>query len=257
MCDKVTGKRYDNKQCAEDCFGAEAANLEECPEEPPCACITLFDPVCDQTTGQEYSNKECAVGCEGADASNLGPCTKKAAEPLGEPKGACICQLDFNPVCDKNNMPLGPNKCAAECDGYTPEQILPCNPRQPANAPLEDCICTFDYKPVCSTTGLRAPIGANACVAKCQGFDESQFQPCFPEERLRVVAFNSVEDECVCPAIYAPVCDRLGKEVAPSACDADCKDIQGYAPCEDFSGHADVIPPAGEPKPEPCMATME
>ena len=257
MCDKVTGKKYDNQICAENCFAANSTNLGPCPEEEPCACITLYDPVCDLTTGQEYSNRGCAVSCDGANASNLGPCTKPV-EPLGIPNDSCVCTYDYRPVCDAKNVQLGANECAAKCSGYTQEQIEPCKPSQPVNPPQEACVCSFIYSPVCDVSGVRLPIAANSCAAKCQGYVESQFEDCYDRQQggIGIIPLIAPED-CICPALYAPVCNEMGMEVASNACDAGCKGIQGFLPCEEFSTRLDDILPAGEANPNLCIATME
>lgn len=220
-------------------------------------CTMEYEPVCD-IQGKKYSNKSCAA-CEGADPRGLFPCPE-AEPPGGKPTENCTCTLDFLPVCESQNVVVGANECTAACKGYTTEQLKGCNPVAPAtpSSEAEPCMCTFDYRPVCDYQGI--PIAPNPCAADCLGYTSVQYQPCFKSlmqkpEAATVAGMRNVDKACVCPAIYDPVCDSLGKEVAPSACDADCSGLEGYLKCDAFS--TTCPPPAGEPMPQPCIVTME
>lgn len=219
-----------------------------------CPCTASYAPVCNPS-GDLFPNKQCAVDCEGQNPALLCPCfppVEPAGTPATEP---CIVTADWAPVCDDNGTQVGVNQASAVCAGYTAEQLSPCEPVQPLNEPANaPCACTFDYRPVCDCTGFV--IAPNACSAECLGFDPEQFRPCaVPADKPNSsrAASTATNETCVCPLIYAPVCDQYGVEVAPSSCTAECQSIEYSSPCDNFSA---FVQPDNLPQ-DSCMCTYE
>eukprot|EP00873_Tetraselmis_striata_P009359 jgi/Tetstr1/429623/TSEL_019521.t1 len=219
-----------------------------------CPCTLSYAPVCNPS-GEEFSNKQCAVDCQGQDPALLCPCMPPVSPAGNASSDPCLATADWAPVCDENGTRVAPNQGTAICAGYTAEQLTPCQPVEPTGtASAEGCVCTLDYAPVCDCTGfLLAP---NACSAECLGFEPEQFRPCAattPTTKTAGGIDPAVSNDCVCATIYEPVCDQYGKEVAPSACNAECDGIEGAVPCEGFSTY---VLPANMPKTD-CMCTYE
>lgn len=95
-----------------------------------------------------------------------------------------------------------------------------------------DCICTTEYQPVCvvdSTSGVQLRF-SNACLARCEGYDESDFVRCE----------DGGGGVCECPEYYDPVCVAVGRDTLnfPNFCFAEC---EGYLPHEFIPCYPDTI----------------
>jgi hypothetical protein len=86
---------------------------------------------------------------------------------------SCVCPTVYDPVCVQT--PTGiveySNACFAECDGFTPNDFVSCDPNNP-------CLCPTDFNPVCVQTTAGVVQYDNACRAECDGFTPADFITC-------------------------------------------------------------------------------
>ncbi len=172
--------------------------------------------------------------------------------------GNCDCPDVWEPVCTAEGFIFG-NACEALCAGF--EEFTPCedpneipgctdanainyNPEatiDDGSCIFDECICPDIWEPVCTPDGLEFP---NECFAMCEGFND--FFPCDTTVIWGCtdpVALNydpianfddgscEYEGDCVCPAIWAPVCTPEGLEF-PNECIALCEGFNDFIPCE-------------------------
>jgi hypothetical protein len=86
---------------------------------------------------------------------------------------SCLCPTVYAPVCVQT--PAGvieySNSCFAECDGYTQNDFVSCDPNN-------SCVCPTNFDPVCVQTTAGVVQYDNACRAECDGFTSADFITC-------------------------------------------------------------------------------
>ena len=206
--------QYDNA-CFAECAGFTPDQFVECEDD--CICPGIYDPVCVYVSIDSLNldsvlitfTNPCEAACYGYTPDQFVDCGND-----------CNCPAIYDPVCVQAT-PSGPvifftNACFAECAGYTPNQFTDC----------DGCACPDIYDPVCvwfvqiDSTGAVDSLlftFSNSCDAECAGYTPDQF-----------VACDSTD--CICPAIYAPVCvvgpDGVIRQF-DNACFAECA---GFTP---------------------------
>lgn len=179
----------------------------ECQVSTPCICTLEFAPVC--VKGKTYGNA-CQARCDGYKEGDwtVGACAKS---PAPSPK-PCICTKEYRPVCYEGKT-YG-NPCMAKCDGVTKWIDGECGKGK-------KCGCPKIKAPVCA----KGRTFANSCVAKCFGYLTYTKGACKP---------IPIRRDCICPAIYAPVCVQSVGKTFSNACSAECSGFRKYTPgiCE-------------------------
>ena len=119
----------------------------------------------------------------------------------------CDCPLEADPVCVESNGAIITylNACFAFCDGFTPNNYVPCE--------NNGCNCTNEYVPVCVTSPNGVIVEYdNACLAECDGYTQADFVDC-------------EVNGCECSDEYVPVCvtNPNGDTIEyDNACLAEC-----------------------------------
>jgi hypothetical protein len=137
-----------------------------------------------------------------------------------ESDGACICSMHYAPVCTADGKKFT-NVCHAKCKGVTDTTPCKSNVTNLGDSLSEKlCICPKIFSQVCGKDGRRYP---NACEAKC--YDVDDVEPCPPIRREHVNSDQQlVQEKCICPKIYSPVCTKDGK-LFSNACQAKCHGV--------------------------------
>lgn len=206
--------QFDNA-CFAECAGFTPDQFVDCGSG--CNCPGIYDPVC------VYLSVD-PIGLDSVLITFTNPCEAECAgftpDQFVDCGNDCNCPAIYDPVCVQVS-PSGPvlfftNACFAECAGYTPDQFVDCN---------GGCVCPDVYDPVCVLIVDTTAIGldsvlitfTNSCEAECAGFTPDQFVACD-------------SSDCICPAIFAPVCvvDPTGViRQFDNACFAECA---GFTP---------------------------
>mmetsp|Transcript_27512 Transcript_27512/g.71405 ORF Transcript_27512/g.71405 Transcript_27512/m.71405 type:complete len:654 (-) Transcript_27512:90-2051(-) len=219
-----------------------------------CSCIAVYDPVCLRDGTEVATNEACALcdtsldgvsyrkewcasingkGDKPVDGRTPTP-TPTAEQPEAEepeaeePSIGCICPAVFRPVCLKDGSIVGSNACRARCDTDLTE----------AEYSEDWCPGRRDFQPiVVPDIVLPDPDGPGA-----------------PKTTPPV----SEEPGCICPAVFQPVCDENGTQLASNTCMATCDpELKGveyseaWCQIEEFEEFSAPIPEAEDTSPNP------
>jgi len=208
-----------------------------CDCEDQCSCITLYVPVCG-VDGETYSNT-CSARCQSnVEVACDGECPCETDEEifLCPCEDQCTCIEVYDPVCGVDKTTYS-NTCTANClsnvevacDGECPcetaEEIFLCDCE-------DECVCIASYEPVC---GVDKTTYSNTCSARCLSNIEVACDGECPCETDEEIFLCDCLDECVCTAIYDPVCG-LDEKTYSSTCSAECLNnvevaCEGECPC--------------------------
>lgn len=170
---------------------------------PEQGCDEVYDPCTD-------SYREVCDGERLAVVDSDGRCGR-----------ACNCTTEIDPVCNRAGDRFR-NPCVARCEGAG--RVAPCGDRPGRGGGDGDCACPRIWDPVCDRRGNEYP---NACAARCEGVwpvgpcDDAPGDPGDPPP---------TGDECVCPDIWAPVCDARGNQY-DNRCWAACAGVTDFDDC--------------------------
>ncbi|MDJ0787624.1 MAG: Kazal-type serine protease inhibitor domain-containing protein [Myxococcota bacterium] len=221
--------------------------------QPPCdvACFTP-DPVCG-ADGQTYFCGEVEAHCNGTTVVAQGPCdgcTDDADCAPGESCGGngqcgpCVCPLVIDPVCGIDGETYL-NACRADCARVEVAFPAPCQrgcrsdldcaPQTICeNDQCEECDCPQVSEPVCGVDGVTYD---NACEARCAQVEVRRPGACEicdvdDDCELNDVCIDQRCQDCVCPAVFDPVCGVDGRTYG-NACEARCAHVEvaSEGPC--------------------------
>lgn len=236
--DLATGEtlRFLNR-CWAECAGYPADALTKCED---CVCPAIYDPVCIITDNGEQVRFDnlCQALCEGYELESIEKC---------DPVTPCRCPDIYDPVCvllDNGAVRHFTNPCEAACLGYN--NFIPCD------STYSFCQAAFFVEfpePDQLVVLLNEISRTTSPVVKWHwdfGDDQTSEEPSpvhkyEREGNYKIVLTIGTEDgcqsrvaqeirigdpnNCVCPAIYDPVCVKLDDGFVitfPNACEANC-----------------------------------
>ena len=225
--------------CWAECAGISADSYVRCND---CNCPRILDPVCVRTTtGTETFENACVARCAGYLTEELFAC---------QPDPDCFCGEIYDPVCvflDTGEYREFPNACYAACEGYY--TVFPCENIHP-----DSCQAAFfaDYPDPVELLVIFNDISITAGEPVVEwawdfGDGNSSNEPnpthVYQAEgsylvRLKIATADGctagteqqidigLPPDCICPAIYDPVCVVLNSSgytiTFPNACQALC-----------------------------------
>jgi len=201
----------------------EVVEIKE--EEDFCACAAVYDPVCDINGTVVASNEGCAdcdkslVGvsyskewCRSpqVDVVQAGPELKGDSKPDDEtPAGdddICMCTMQYAPVCDENGTVVASNAGCALCD------------KSLVGVAYSMELCDMGESVLGGRPGAVPPPGSSDAPKPTVTSEKKKVEPSLGEQRA-----GDVVDDCICPAVFKPVCNKNGTQVASNACLARCR----------------------------------
>ncbi|KAG1666365.1 hypothetical protein FOA52_007903 [Chlamydomonas sp. UWO 241] len=169
-CEGFTSEEYTEGECTPAAAGGAG--------DKPCICTAIYAPVCIEATQKTFASL-CVADCAGYSSEMFtiidGECPPAAGGGDGGDKPACPCPLDLTPVCVASTSTTYGNKCAAECAGYSGDEItdgqcvIPGADDGDSAAPTgggDECMCIELWQPVCAAGGKQY---SNKCYAECAG----------------------------------------------------------------------------------------
>eukprot|EP00191_Tetraselmis_sp_GSL018_P011937 CAMPEP_0177605268 /NCGR_PEP_ID=MMETSP0419_2-20121207/16604_1 /TAXON_ID=582737 /ORGANISM="Tetraselmis sp., Strain GSL018" /LENGTH=642 /DNA_ID=CAMNT_0019099393 /DNA_START=125 /DNA_END=2053 /DNA_ORIENTATION=+ len=218
----------------------------EADSHTDCVCPADWKPVCFSNNTFVGPNA-CYASCKGygpQDIRDCAPLPPLRAHALDS--RTCVCTLEYRPVCDERGVLIAANPCAAECLGYTEDELSFCfekTQRETRQVEPLGTICPAQYKPVCDKFGNE--VAGNACEAEGKGIED--YKPC--SEFSFFQNHTKPEQDCVCTTEYSPVCTADGVVVGTNACNAECR---GFSPDQFEPCVLGPKPPADTPDCGPC-----
>mmetsp|Transcript_39235 Transcript_39235/g.111075 ORF Transcript_39235/g.111075 Transcript_39235/m.111075 type:complete len:501 (+) Transcript_39235:210-1712(+) len=106
--------------CIAECIGysLEEVTSENCDlPRDNCVCALLWAPLCDKKGTPMAGNKcehSCVYGDEAGQTFSEDLCQQSLRD-----NAACKCEGPEEPMCDQHGTVVAPNRCVAECAGYT------------------------------------------------------------------------------------------------------------------------------------------
>jgi len=249
------GMQVGSNMCSAEGLGYSPEQLSPCPvpensielSSEVCVCTRELFPQC-LPNGTEVGANPCVAACDGYGGQAL-PCDllelgqiRNGQPPFTiHPKPPCMCNKELDPYCTvptadaSLSIPAGANKCNAVCNGYSEDEIQPCNRDAIITQATEEfCPCPLNLDPICDKHGTE--LGANECFAACKGYNASEFS----EEYCATPAVAPCNGT-MCTADFRPVCDKHGTELASNACEASCKGYEATDFSEEYCSFQHLI----------------
>lgn len=183
------------------CGGTE--NNFESEEECKTTCNVVDEPEPDCCPEGQFC---CGTGCLPDGAQTFAPCgpnqcTCKPVDP--EP---CICTEEYMPLCNpKTGITYG-NKCeAVTCGGQNPDDLVDgeCEKEEPEPT---DCCSADEF----------------CCGGGCLPLSQQAFTTCFAGATCCQVVDPVPIVDCVCSAVFMPVCSKSSGKQYGNLCEAGC-----------------------------------
>lgn len=128
----------------------------------------------------------------------------------------CVCPANYAPVCclSSTGLETAGNACSCDCNNKG-RPVYP--------GPCMECACPLIYAPVCCKLFGEHITAGNDCQCKCMHGTSVSDGAC-PSAPVETPPVQTPPVNCVCPAIYAPVCCQTshGTSISPNKCVCAC-----------------------------------
>lgn len=208
-----------------------------------CTCTREYFPICG-SDNSTYSNN-CLFECEKERNSSLeisfyGECDD-GFHSLPIEDNFCACAKDFNPVCGSDDQTYS-NECLLNCHKLKRKNLRLKHRGECGNEiiiqdelPIE-CVCSRAYFPLC---GSDDKTYSNECTLNCARKSNENLSIQFQGECSDVHILPIIINDCMCPAIYIPLCASDGNTYS-SKCHLQCEQrhkiglkIKHFGACND------------------------